>query len=399
MWGSNSTMNNLPHVREYDHALKILNTTKPISGSGHNAGRVPLGARKDVSKYWARSGSVDATDVEFILYQTPIITYKADGRIIVSMGSWNSITTREFINTILRVSCYAKSGKPVIELHGPRNEDGTGNPKSIIPHAGILLRCNKTPDSNSQPVLTFDTEAKPVIMGYSINRAKANNVRKRYSEFRKYLKTTISLRKTQVEITHTWYHGMRQAETEPTFYDAIEYTIGEVADGLGIVKATSENGLNRSRVNQAEWNQLHRKPVGHIRPQGFNTYEQWIAQYTAKCEEFFGLVKNNQPEETKHANFYKAFLVLLCMHAPNSRQAHSIEDPSKVVSTTPRDIETNFEGAFRRYYAADILEEVAMKGGVPPNKTYIEWMWMHNRETVSQAEQREVEDKKTSIRL
>ena len=394
-WGSNSTMNNLPYVREYDKALKILTTTEPIKGSGVNAGRVPLGDRKNVASYSVRAGTVDATDVEFVLYQTPVVTFKADGRILVRMAGWNSNTTREFISTILCVSCYSKNGKPVIELHGPRNEDGTGNPKSIIPHEGIVLRYTlqdpnyqRIPGPHSQPVLAFDTETKPVITGYAINRVKANNVRKKYSEFRKYLKTTISLRKTQVEV-----RGYFATSQEPTFYDAIEFTIGEVAEGLGVIKATSENGLNRSRVNQAEWNQLHHKPVGHTRPQGFNTYEQWIAQYTAKCEEFFDLVKNNQPEETKHANFYKAFLVLLAMHAPNSRQAYSVEDPSKVVSTTPRDIETNFEGAFRRYYAANILEEVAMKDGVPPNKTYIDWMWMHNQEGIAQAEQREVEDK------
>ena len=372
-WGNCRSMYSIPQVREYNKALNLLNTTKPIRGGGRNSGRVPLGAREDASKYYVRAGTVDATDVEFVLYKTPVVTYKADGRILVSMDGWDSITTLGFISHVLGVSCYRKSGKPVIELHGPKNEDGTGNPKSIIPPAGIVLRCDTT---NRPPVLTFDTETKPVITGYTVNRTKANNVRKQYSEFRKYLKAAISLRKTPVEMSNVWGKDI-------TIYDVIEFTIGEVADVLGVVEATPENMLRVARLNQAKWHALLTKPVGRIRSHELTSHADWVKSYTDTCEEFFGLIKNEQPEEGKHANFYKAFLVLLTMNAPNSRQAYAADDFSRVVKTTVETVEANFEGAFKMYHASELMDAVAMKDGVPPNPQYANWMWMHTPEGVA----------------
>jgi hypothetical protein len=382
-------MGSIPQVREYSKALNLLNTIKPIRGGGCNSGRVPLGAREDAALYHIRAGTVDATDVEFVLYKTPVVTFKADGRILVSMGGWYSTTTREFISHVLGVSCYAKGREPIIELHNPHKGEGDkGNPKSIIPPEGIALRFDTT---IQPPVLTFDTETKPVITGYAINRGKTNNVRKRYSEFRKYLKAAISLRKTEVEVKNVWRPYAGPVDT--TTYEAVEFTVGEVADALGVVEPTKENMLLIRRVAQAKWNALHHKPVGHIRPHGLTSYADWIKSYTDTCEEFFGLIKNDQPEEGKHANFYKAFLVLLCMNAPNSRAAYSAEDPDKVLHTGATTIEVNFEGAFKMYHASEIMDAVAMKDGVPPNRDYTNWMWMHSPEGIAAAEEREAEYK------
>ena len=389
-WGHNNTMRLIPKVREYSKALNLLNTTKPIRGGGCNSGRVPLGAREAADKYYIRAGTVDATDVEFVLYKTPVVTFKADGRILVSMGGWNSTTTREFVSYVLGVSCYAKGRKPVIELHGPKNEDGTGNPKSIIPPEGIALRYDTT---SHPPVLTFDTETKPVITGYAINRGKTNNVRARYSEFRKYLKAAISLRKIPVEVKDPWGAFRTRADEPIKTYDAIEFTIGEIADALGVVEPTKENMLLVRRVAQAKWNAMHHKPVGHVRPHGLTSYADWIKSYTDTCEEFFGLIKNEQPEEGKHASFYKAFLVLLTMNAPSSRQSYSAEILDKVVSVPVTTVEVNFEGAFKMYHANEIMDAVAMKDGVPPNRDYTNWMWMHTPEGVAAAEGREAEYK------
>jgi hypothetical protein len=366
----------------------MLNTIKPIRGNGCNRGRVPLGAREDAGKYHIRTGKVDATDVEFVLYNTPVVTFKADGRILVLMAGYSTTTTREFISTVLGVSCYNKSRKPVIELVGSDNTKRGNNLKSIIPDGGIALRLDT---SNGPPSLVFADETKPVITGYAMNRAKTNNVRKRYSEFRKYLKAAISLRKVEVELKNVWRPYAGPVDT--TTYEAVEFTVGEIADAFGVIQPSPNNFLLRPVVNHARWNSMHHKPVGHIRPHGLSSYADWIREYTSTCEEFFGLIKDDQPEENKHANFYRAFLVLLAMNAPSSRAAYSAEDPDKVLHIGVTTIEVNFEGAFKMYHAQELLDAVVLKAGVPPNKDYTNWMWMHSPEGVAAAEKRETEFK------
>jgi hypothetical protein len=383
-WGNIDTMRFIPEVREYSLAVHMLNTIKPIRGNGCNRGHVPLGAREDAGKYHIRAGKVDATDVEFVLYNTPMVTFKADGRILVLMAGYSTTTTREFISAVLGVSCYNKSRKPVIELVG-KNTNNT-NLKSIIPDGGIALRLDT---SNGPPSLVFADETKPVITGYAMNRAKTNNVRKRYSEFRKYLKAVISLRKEEIEVSSVWGSYSRHVDT--TTYEAVCFTVGEIADVFGVIQPSPSNFLLRPVVDHAKWNLMHHKPVGQIRPHGLTSYADWIKSYTDTCEEFFGLIKNDQPEETKHANFYKAFLVLLTMNTPNARAAHSAEDPDKVLNIAATTIEVNFEGAFKMYHAQELLDAVVLKAGVPPNKDYTNWMWMHSPEGVAAAEKRETE--------
>jgi hypothetical protein len=346
---------------------------------------VPLGARNNVSTYSVRAGKVDATDVEFVLYKTPVITFKADGRILIFMDKWGTSTTREFINSILRVSCYANKGNTVLALSLTTNPN---DPKSIIPPTGLVLRClPKDPGSKAPPVLAFDADTKPVIYGYAINRAQNNNVRRRYSEFIKYFKASINLRKT--EISTSYGYG------SPVVDEAIEYTIGEAADVLGI---TLDSGAIRL---SNKWDTLYQKPVPSYRPQGWNTYAQWIDQYDTKCREFFDLIKNDQDEETKHANFYKAFVIIMATkgHTSGYNQPYRAEDLTVVKNVLLNTIKDNFEKVIKMYFAKAILETVVLKDGAPPNKVYTKWMWMYDDAEVAKADALEAEYKKTSVRL
>ena len=385
MWGNCSTMNTLPRVHEYSHALRLLNTIKPIKGSGANGGMIPLGARNNVSAYSVRAGKTDETDVEFVLYQTPVITYKADGRIIVKLDKWGTNTTREFIGSILRVTCYASKGRSVLEINTDNPEE---NPKSIIPPTGLVLRCvPQDPGSKRPPVLAFDAATKPVIYGYAINRTQNNNVRRRYSEFIKYFKASISLRKIRVEVKPYF------ATSESSYYEAVEYTIGEAADVVGI----TNDGIPRL---SDKWNQMYQKPTPTHRPQGWNTYVQWIDQYETKCREFFDLIKNDQDEDTKHENFYKAFVILMATngHTSGYSQPYRADDLTVVKNVDTSTLRLNFEKVMKMYFAKTILETVVLKDGMPPNKVYTNWMWMYDDAEIAKADVLEAQYKKTSTR-
>lgn len=385
MWGNCSTMNNLPRVHEYAHALRLLNTIEPIKGSGRNAGMIPLGARNNVSSYSVRAGKTDKTDVEFLLYTTPVITYKADGRILVKMERWGTNTTREFIGSILNVSCYANKGKSVLEIN---TDNPQKNPKSIIPPTGLVLRCVPQDPGSGKVCLAFDAATKPVIYGYAINRAQTNNVRRRYSEFIKYFKASISLRKIQVEVK-SYY-----ATSEPSYYEVIEYTIGEAVDVLCTTQDESILRLDN------EWNMLYQKPTPAQRPRGLNTYVQWIDQYETKCREFFDLIKNDQDEDTKHANFYKAFVILMATDGYTLvySKPYRADDLTVVKNVDTATLRLNFEKVTKMYFAKTILEAVVLKDGMPPNKTYADWVWMYDNAEIARADVLEAERKKISTR-
>lgn len=379
MWGNCSTTNALPRVHEYSHALRLLNTIKPIKGSGCNAGMIPLGARNNVSAYSVRAGKTDATDVEFMLYRTPVITFKQDGRIII-----NTNTTHAFISSILRVSCYVNKGNTVLEINTDNPEK---NPKSIVPPTGLVLRCvPQDPGSERSPFLAFDADTKPVIYGYAINRVQNNNVKKRYSKFIKYFKASISLRKIQIEVK-SYYITLK-----PSYYEAIEYTIGEAVDVLGTTQDESILRLDN------KWNMLYQKPTFTHRLQGWNTYVQWIEQYDTKCREFFSLIQNDQDEDTRHANFYKAFVILMTASGPRGRDSsrpYRANDLTAVKKVSLSTIKDNFEGVMKMYFAKTILETVVLKDGMPPNKNYTNWMWMYDDAEIARADVFEAERKKT----
>ncbi len=361
MWGNNgnnSTMRNLPYVREYSLAKRIFDSTKPMRGNGVNAGIKPLGARNNVTAYSVRAGTVDATDVEFVLYKTPVITFKEDGRILVFMERWNTNTTREFINTILNVNCYAKSGKSVLETYGQA---------SIIPPTGLVLRYDV---EAMPPRLVF--EGKPKFTGYAVSRAKANKVRAQFSQFAKYFKGCVSLRSVEM-VEKSYYAG------DYTKYNAIEYTGAEIIEVLGDEPtATVANPWTG-------WDLLKHRPFHQFRPMQFGTYANWIAAYNAKCEEFFDLIKDDQPDETKTQNFYKAMVICMIL---NSKKPNR-ETPNKVIHTLTNNVTNNFDDIWKMYFAKDILEEVVLGDGVTPNQTYANWMWMYNQEKVDEAEAQE----------
>lgn len=379
-WGNCSSMRYIPVVRGYAHALRLLNTTKPIAGSGPNAGRIPLGSRKDIGKYYIRAGVEDSlgADVEFVLYDTPVVTYKPDGRIVIGMDRWNSNTTRQFISAVLGASCHAKSGVAVLDL---------GQEKSLIPpNERVVLRSVQAETANQKPTLTFDAESKLSVTGYAIKRQKANNVRRKYAEFIWYMRGAVSLRKINKELA--FYHTGHMKDT----YEAVEFEVREAADVLGVAPATSENGATCGKVRNAEWKLLHDKPQPHLRPRGYNTYAGWIAAYNAKCEEYIALI-TTQDAETKHTNFYKALMIMMCIDY-NPLEAITEAQLSRIQHIGAGDIEAHFDKMIKMYHAEDILEPTTMQDGVVPNKTYVDWMWMHSPELVAKAEAQEVIDKK-----
>lgn len=237
-----STIQNVKRCFTYADAKYLHDKTTPIRGRSPEVR--PLGARRDVGTYSVR---MRGENVEFVLYETPVITYLPNGDVVVKTEGWSSMSTHQFIGRVLGVGCYGARRSTVMEV---RIAEGDVR-KYIIPkdkgitmiHAGgnwRITQCN-------------------TLYEYRLNRKAANAVRKQYEDFLRYIKGMVKLRSEMVE-PKRWARRQKP-------YAVIAVTGDEV-------KAT-------------KW--------------GENDLATILMQY----------IKLDQPEETRHENHNAAFAMVL----------------------------------------------------------------------------------------
>jgi len=177
-----STVKEVKRCFTYADAKYVHDKTKPIRGRSPEIR--PLGQRRDVDIYSVR---MSGENVEFVLYKTPVITYLPNGDVVVKTNGWSSVSTHQFINQVLGISCYGARRNSIMEA---RSAEGDVH-KYIIPkdkgitmiHAGGNWR-----------ITQFNT-----IYEYRLNRKAANAVRKKYADFLNYIKGMVNLRSEMVE--------------------------------------------------------------------------------------------------------------------------------------------------------------------------------------------------------
>jgi hypothetical protein len=122
-------------------------------------------------------------NVEFVLYKTPVITYKPNGDVMVKTDGWSSVSTHQFISQVLSVSCYGSRKNTVLHLRGQG--------KHIIPkHKGITM---------IHAGGNWRITQSHAIFEYRMNRKAANAVRKKYADFLNYAKGMAKLRSEMKE--------------------------------------------------------------------------------------------------------------------------------------------------------------------------------------------------------
>lgn len=306
MYG-NSGMNDIKRIVTYEEAKLRYEQIKPIRG---RAGDVrPLGERKNDRYRIAKRVNPlsDITSYQCILYSTPVIEFKPDGDVEINMGGWGSNATRTFIERLLYLSCYSKNGSDVLCL-GSKSE--------------VVLHPTKTTVVRRLEVYPFTWElaSSEPVYETQLNKKKANNVRARYSEFEKYLRGMVNLRTEQRESTIT-HRGQKYTLPPSIRFDKAEFTEVE-ARGFG------------------------------VRTEGFPVE----------------LMANDQPEESKHSNFYKAVLELaLATRGGNFPGGGGVHVQSDVI--LPR-----FREIVYRHHKDEIFEKVLLPVGKAASKKYDSWV-------------------------
>lgn len=174
-----ATVQNVKQCFTYADAKRIHDDTKPIRGRSPEIR--PLGARRDVGTYSVR---MNGEDVEFVLYKTPVITYRPNGDVVVKTDGWCSVSTHQFISQVLNVNCYGSRSNTVLHLRGQG--------RHVIPK-------DKSITMNYAMSGNWHITQSHAIFEHRINRKAANAVRKKYADFLNYAKGMVKLRSEMKE--------------------------------------------------------------------------------------------------------------------------------------------------------------------------------------------------------
>ena len=269
-----ATVMSVPRVQTYALAKNLHDSTKPIRGRDPEVR--PLGNRRDCDSYWVK---MDGDDVVFMLYNSPVITYKPDGGVVLTPDTYSTVSTHQFFIRVLGVGAQASRNTSVITL-GDKRFTIRGKDK-------LTLRLDRS--GKWQCV-----EGAKTQYAWHLDRSKANNVRARYKEFKTYFKGMVALRTEEIVMP---YHNSNMS--------GIRISWHEVQVAFGMEKQLDEMGNDPDKViGHMRW--MHDLPQKH-----YNYGTQRAGEYAEGIAQFLELIKSDQPEDTKHTNFYKGALAVL----------------------------------------------------------------------------------------
>lgn len=307
MYG-NSGMRDIKRIVTYKEAKLRYEQIKPIRG---RAGDVrPLGERKNNSYRIAKRVNPlnDTTSYQCILYSTPVVEFKPDGDVEINLGGWGSTATRTFIERVLHLSCYSKDGSSVLCL---------GNKAEVVLHK---TKTTVVRQQEGYPY-TWEVASSEPVYETQLNKKKANGVRQQYSEFEKYLKGMVNLRTEQREAKNH-YGGRYELPPSVTF-------------------------------GKAEFAEM-----------AVERFAELIKGFPVE------LMANDQPEESKHSNFYKATLkIVLALSGGDSRRFAWVDIHAQADSILPK-----FREIVYIHHSDEVFEKVLLPVGKAASKKYDSWL-------------------------
>jgi hypothetical protein len=345
-----ATVMRVPRVTDYGDALRWHDTTKPIRGRSPEIR--PLGDRKDVDNYSVR---MNGEDVEFVLYKTPVITYKANGEIVLRTDGWASVSSHQFIARVLSIPARGKSGSSVFRL---------GNQYYTMTGDNTLTLCVE--GTGAWKVLEHET-----LYGYKASRKALTNVRSRYSEFRKYLSGFINLRQEE--------RVLHQGRAYERRFNVINFGVQEAVNMFGVMDSTYNDAkaLNREKIDC-----IFDKPTKlyYFNPTEVQkqAHRDAIRKYEENMKAFTETIVNGQPEDVRHENFYRGAMALLVEGYRESRSTHNNEwvlhDYEMDGWVNVNEWMLMVDEAILKYHAEEVLERVQLEVGKTPNPKYASWI-------------------------
>jgi hypothetical protein len=285
---------------------------------------------------------MDGDDVVFMLYKSPVITYKPDGGVVLTPDTYSTVSTHQFFHRVLGVGANASRNTSVITL-GDKRFTIRGKDK-------LTLRLDKISKN------WYCAEGAKTQFAWHLNRQEANNVRVRYKEFITYFKGMVSLR---TEDIHMQYYN--------NSLSGIRVSITELQNAFGVEKSdsTEPNSNNDPDhiIGNMQW--IHDQPQRH-----YNYGTKRAGEYQDGMTQFLELIKSDQPEDTKHLNFYKGALAML-MSADRIYQRGQ-DDNTYLVKSKP--IVKALDTVLLKAHAKEVLVRKELPIGSVSKGAYDRWL-------------------------
>jgi len=174
-YGSNYRNSGIRVITRYEEALNRLTKTRPIAGSGRNAGVIPLGHR---SRPHFQIRMRQDESIACRLWRTDVVVFDKDGTITIDSGGYSTITTAAFISEVLGVNATQYDNRLIVSV-----ADGHYQAE------GLKLRNKVCGWATQYEVL----ECKQDVV-HGIDRKGMNGLRRDTQEFRKFLSGLMKIK-------------------------------------------------------------------------------------------------------------------------------------------------------------------------------------------------------------
>lgn len=415
------TARRMPWVTTYTDARNHYEKVKPIRGDKDQ--RRPIANRRD-KHLWMRMVGGDAHlggDVQFMLYDTPVVTYHPDNSMTIAVGNWTSHYTCEFICSLLpAVRGGHKSGRMYLKVmvRDPKltQAQQPQDPRTAAMSAatemafafekGTTLRIRDAMCYGGAKYGVYEIVDTEQPFMWVPDRAKLTTVRAQYKEFADYFKNIVNLMSMRVEELDEPVYG-RDADDPFATKTCVRVSVQTLAEVLGtysenrgdmhypnhtitVVDMYSWRGL---KPEFSHHSMLHKPTWGTVLNGAANQTQKVRATYTHACEALLQLARSDQPEDNKHANFQKAAMVLLAYKENLSqivvKEANAPSPVSKLA--WPRRLEEYiyrsvsktlklFDEFLIRYKAEEVLKRVQMPLGKVPTTNYESYLYPEYRQ-------------------
>jgi hypothetical protein len=351
----NST-NRIPYLLGYTGAKSYHDRVKPIRGS--EPPLKPLAARRD--KQMAIRENAEG-HIECVLYETPVITFRQDGVVTVTPGKWPSAYTSSFIENVL----------PGVRVNRTRD--------ILIVRLGTKKYPLKTDmklelKSVGEGVNRWEAVEAEGVKAWSPSRAKSNNVRSAYKGMLAYHKNMVALLSQEADKVDNHY-GLCDSDEPFVTKKVIVLDMEALKIALGTRRVTdstwgqSTNGGISVTHNEVEVldTEMFTKIVH--KPTWSGNGQDRIAKWMEYRNEVLALMRDDQPEDTKHANFMKVSMGLLV-----NRTGYSANHPSRtrkaefrLARSTALEVVNDF---LTLAHAEDMMEYKQLPVGKIPTTNY-----------------------------
>jgi len=330
-----ATVMSVPRVHTYALAKNLHDSIKPIRGRSPEIR--PLGNRRDADSYWVR---MEGEDVVFVLYKSPVITYKPDGSVVLTPDTYSTVSTHQFFIRVLGVGANASRQVTVITL-GDKRYTIRGKDTLTLKMQGGNWQC---------------VEGAKTQFSWHLDRRQATNVRLRYKEFITYFKGVVNLRTE--EFTH--HYGN-------THYKGVSVSLQELQTAFGVETPEGDEPHSNNDPDSIIGHMRHM----HEQPQRqFNYGTQRAGEYTEGMAQFVELIKSEQAEDTKHLNFYKGALAVLM--SGDRIYLRGQDDNTYIVKANP--IVKALDTVLLKAHAKEVLVRKELPLGSVSKGAYDRWL-------------------------